>query len=193
MESPFNGLSFLNSRSVLTPGVRRIETVSEAYRDTISAPLWFSFLQTHDLRFSCRRTHNIHTGPNGTPTKVILLNRFSFKESGMKVQNLLVRLALPAALIALLMVGLGTLVSAQENTPPPQSVTIAGTVQSVLGCSGDWQPECEETFLTYSAADDLWMATWDLPAGSYEYKAALNGAWDEDYGLGAEPGGANIP
>ncbi len=83
----------------------------------------------------------------------------------MRVRKLLVRLALPAALIALLAVGLGTRVSAQENTPPPQSVTIAGTVQSALGCSGDWQPECEDTFLTYSAADDLWMATWDLPAG----------------------------
>ena len=83
-------------------------------------------------------------------------------------------------------------VYAQEKTPPPQSVTIAGTIQSVLGCEGDWQPECDKTFLTYNAADDLWMATWDLPAGSYEYKAALNGGWDENYGLGAAPGGDNI-
>ncbi|MCD4686468.1 MAG: pullulanase-type alpha-1,6-glucosidase, partial [Anaerolineae bacterium] len=76
--------------------------------------------------------------------------------------------------------------------PNPDIVAIAGTIQSALGCSGDWQTDCEATYLQYSAADDLWMAIWDLPAGSYEYKAALNGTWDENYGAGAEPGGANI-
>ena len=33
--------------------------------------------------------------------------------------------------------------------------------------------------------------TWELPAGEYEYKAALNGTWDENYGQGGVPGGAN--
>jgi hypothetical protein len=37
------------------------------------------------------------------------------------------------------------------------------------------------------------MATWDLPKGCYEYKAALNAGWDENYGKGAAPGGDNIP
>jgi glycosidase len=32
-----------------------------------------------------------------------------------------------------------------------------------------------------------------VPAGSYEYKATLNDVWDENYGLHAVPGGANIP
>ena len=90
------------------------------------------------------------------------------------------------------MAGLAAFVYAQDNTPPPQSVTIAGTIQSVLGCDGDWQPECDKTFLTYSAANDLWMATWDLPAGNYEYKAALNAGWDENYGQAAAAGGDNI-
>ncbi len=31
------------------------------------------------------------------------------------------------------------------------------------------------------------------PPGSYEYKAALNGTWDENYGTGAAAGGENIP
>jgi hypothetical protein len=26
----------------------------------------------------------------------------------------------------------------------------------------------------------------DLPAGDYEYKAALNGSWDDNYGFNAE-------
>jgi pullulanase len=104
-----------------------------------------------------------------------------------------IHLLILAAVAVLLAVGLGAFVHAQDNTPPPQSVTIAGTIQSVLGCDGDWQPECDKTFLTYNAANDLWMATWDLPAGSYEYKAALNAGWDENYGKGAAAGGDNIP
>jgi pullulanase len=78
---------------------------------------------------------------------------------------------------------------------PPQSVTIAGTVQSVLGCPNDWDPSCETTFMTYDAEDDLWKATFDLPAGEYEYKAALNGGWEVSIGQNGnfESGSANIP
>ncbi len=79
-----------------------------------------------------------------------------------------------------------------EATEQPHMVVMAGTIQSVLGCPGDWQPECEATALTYDVDDDLWQATFDLPAGEYEYKAALNGTWDVNYGLNAEAGGANI-
>ena len=39
----------------------------------------------------------------------------------------------------------------------------------------------------------VWQGTFSLPAGSYEYKAALNNAWDENYGLHAGSNGANIP
>jgi pullulanase-type alpha-1,6-glucosidase len=63
----------------------------------------------------------------------------------------------------------------------------------VLGCSGDWQPDCAATALSYNAAFDLWSARFDLPAGDYEYKVALNGTWDENYGLNATRNGANIP
>ncbi len=78
-------------------------------------------------------------------------------------------------------------------TPPPPRVTLAGNIQALLGCPGDWQPECPETALTFDPVHQLWLATFELPAGDYEYKAALNGTWDENYGAGAEPGGANIP
>ena len=86
---------------------------------------------------------------------------------------------------------------AQRDDPasitPPDTVTIAGTVQPEVGCSGAWDTTCAESKLTYDAANDLWWATFDLPAGSYEYKAALNGSWDDNYGLNAEYYGANIP
>src|SRR3954468_17562806 len=80
-----------------------------------------------------------------------------------------------------------------SHTPNPTSVTIAGSLQSEAGCSGDWQPDCAATHLTYDANDDVWQGTFALPSGSYEYKAALNDSWDENYGLHAQPGGANIP
>ena len=80
-----------------------------------------------------------------------------------------------------------------SHTPAPSSVTIAGSLQSELGCGGDWVPDCAATHLTYDSADDIWQRTFSLPGGSFEYKAALNDAWDENYGLHAQPGGANIP
>ena len=78
-----------------------------------------------------------------------------------------------------------------SHTPNPGSVTIAGSLQSELGCAGDWDPACANTHLTYDSNDDVWQGTWTIPAGSYEYKAALNNAWGESYGL--HGGANNIP
>jgi glycosidase len=83
--------------------------------------------------------------------------------------------------------------TAPAASAEPTSVTIAGSLQSELGCPGDWQPECAVTHLGFDADDDVWQATFALPAGSSEYKAALNGTWDENYGLGAVRDGPNIP
>jgi glycosidase/fibronectin type 3 domain-containing protein len=82
--------------------------------------------------------------------------------------------------------------AAASHTPTPSSVTIAGSLQSELGCPGDWDPGCAATHLDYDANDDVWQKSFTVPAGDYEYKAALNGGWDENYGLHAQPGGANI-
>ena len=79
-----------------------------------------------------------------------------------------------------------------SDTPPPTGVTIAGSLQSELGCAGDWDPACAATGLAYDAGDDAWQATFSLPAGSFEYKAALNGSWTENYGAHAVRDGANI-
>ena len=45
----------------------------------------------------------------------------------------------------------------------------------------------------YDANDDVWQGTFSLSAGSYEYKAPLNDAWTENYGLHAVADGPNIP
>ncbi len=80
-----------------------------------------------------------------------------------------------------------------ENIPPPDSVTIAGSFQTELGCAGTWNTSCPESMLTYDEANDIWLGVFDLPAGDFEYKAALNETWDDNYGLNAEYYGANIP
>ncbi|MEZ4719815.1 MAG: alpha-amylase family glycosyl hydrolase [Caldilineaceae bacterium] len=79
-----------------------------------------------------------------------------------------------------------------DHTTDPTGVTLVGSLQDELGCPGDWQPDCAETALAYDADDDVWTITADLPAGNWEYKVALNGGWDENYGAGAAPGGDNI-
>ncbi len=50
-----------------------------------------------------------------------------------------------------------------DHTPAPTSVTIAGSLQSELGCAGDWDPACAATHLTYDAGDDVWQGTLTLP------------------------------
>ena len=54
-----------------------------------------------------------------------------------------------------------------SHTANPSSVTIAGSLQSELGCPGDWQPDCALTHLAYDARDDVWQRAFALPAGSY--------------------------
>lgn len=81
-----------------------------------------------------------------------------------------------------------------DHTPMPTTVTLVGSLQSELGCPGDWQPECDATHLQPVAGEPgVFRATFTVPAGSFEYKATINEAWDENYGAGGAPGGANIP
>ncbi len=79
-----------------------------------------------------------------------------------------------------------------DHTPDPSSVTIAGSLQDELGCPGDWQQDCVATHLAFDAEDIAWQGTFAIPAGSWEYKAALNDSWDENYGANATQNGPNI-
>ncbi|MFB8146507.1 pullulanase-type alpha-1,6-glucosidase [Microbacterium sp. NPDC056003] len=72
-------------------------------------------------------------------------------------------------------------------------ITLPGSLQSELGCPGDWQPECLATMMFDRNKDGVFQYTTDdLPTGSYEVKVAHNLSWDENYGAGGAPGGANI-
>lgn len=83
--------------------------------------------------------------------------------------------------------------SPDPEPPQPQAVTIAGSLQSELGCPGDWQPDCANTGLAFDAEDRVWQRAFDVPAGDWEYKAPLNGSWDVNFGANGIQNGANIP
>lgn len=88
--------------------------------------------------------------------------------------------------------GVRTVVVGTAAVPQPQSVTVAGDLNDEMGCPGDWQPGCTSAFMALDPADSIWKLTADLPAGRYEFKAAINGSWDENYGQGGARNGTNI-
>ncbi len=75
--------------------------------------------------------------------------------------------------------------------PQPVSVGIAGNLQHVIGCAGDWDPACSASQLILGS-DKVWRQTFNVPAGDWLFKAALNGGWDENYGANTRAGGDNI-
>ena len=102
-------------------------------------------------------------------------------------------------IVLVLLMGLGSVLvgaptaAVADHTSPPSVVALVGSLQSELGCPGDWQPECAQTRLAaVPGSPELWQMTFDVPAGTYSYKVALNNSWDENYGAGGAPGGADI-
>ena len=88
----------------------------------------------------------------------------------------------------------GNAVTTVVVDPPEQElnlVTIPGSHNGEMGCAGDWTPACEAAKLT-KRADGIYAGTFDLPAGDYEYKVAINGSWDVSYGANGDKDGANI-
>ena len=86
-----------------------------------------------------------------------------------------------------------TVTAGSATSPQPAAVTIAGSLQSEVGCSGDWQPDCAASHLAFDASDGVWQGTFNVPAGSWEYKAPIGDTWDENYGANATRNGPNIP
>lgn len=87
------------------------------------------------------------------------------------------------------------LVTATYNAnPQPNAVVVAGSFQTQVGCTADWQPDCDKTRLNYDSNYGGWISdTLLIPQGQWEYKVTLNNSWDENYGQDGIRNGANIP
>jgi len=69
-------------------------------------------------------------------------------------------------------------------------VNLPGSYQDKAGCGAAWDPACEATAMTLGD-DGLYHLTVSLPAGSYEFKVALDGSWAVNYGSDAALNGSN--
>ena len=70
-------------------------------------------------------------------------------------------------------------------------VNVPGSYQAQAGCPGDWQPECAVTAMTLGD-DGLWQSgPFNLTAGDYEFKIALDGSWTTNYGSDGAQDGPN--
>ena len=59
------------------------------------------------------------------------------------------------------------------------NVTLAGTMQTALGCSRDWDEACAASSLTDEGGDGVWTADFDIPAGNHEFKITIDNSWEE--------------
>ncbi|WP_273653979.1 pullulanase-type alpha-1,6-glucosidase [Cellulomonas fimi] len=88
------------------------------------------------------------------------------------------------------LVGTAALVTAAPATAAATSAALVGSLQSELGCTEDWQPACDATELV-PVGDGTFTADFEVPAGTWEYKVALDDAWDASYGV--DGSGDNSP
>lgn len=98
---------------------------------------------------------------------------------------------LAASLTAAALIVTGGVVAIAPAAAAERTFALAGSLQSELGCPDDWQPACAVTELAPTETANIYAAEFEVPAGSYEYKVAVNDAWDESYGLNG--GNDNIP
>ena len=73
----------------------------------------------------------------------------------------------------------------------PVTVSFPGTIAGTLG-GAEWAPS-DPVVQAVNGGNGIWTLSVTLPPGTFEFKAALNGTWDVNYGLGGVAGGDNIP
>jgi arabinogalactan oligomer / maltooligosaccharide transport system substrate-binding protein len=69
-------------------------------------------------------------------------------------------------------------------------VNLPGSYQDQAGCGAAWDPACAATAMT-KGDDGLYRITIQMPAGDWEYKAALDGTWAVSYGSDGTTSGSN--
>jgi len=82
--------------------------------------------------------------------------------------------------------------------PQPDAVSIPGDLNTEMGCSADWAPDCEAAQMTFDPVAGLWTLTVELAVAgdgspvTYQYKAALDRSWTVNYGAGGGFNGSNM-
>ncbi|WP_230192580.1 pullulanase [Paenibacillus sp. CECT 9249] len=86
--------------------------------------------------------------------------------------------------IVALIISLVGIPPAEANANSAQGkVVLAGDLQTELGAAADWDPGATATEMI-PLGDGYYEFTGRLPAGTYEYKVAIDGKWNESYGYG---------
>jgi pullulanase len=94
-------------------------------------------------------------------------------------------------LCLVLLAGVLALTGSAQTALTGKKVILAGTIQEALGGKA-WDPAGEITRMNETASGVFEFVA-PFRAGRYEYKVAVGGSWQENYGLRGEPNGANIP
>ena len=72
-------------------------------------------------------------------------------------------------------------------------VTVPGNYQTALGAPADWDPGDLGSAVTDPDGDGVYTRTvFGLPSGTYRAKVTHGLSWNENYGAGGNPGGADI-
>ncbi len=85
----------------------------------------------------------------------------------------------------------GTKIRALIANPLTGMVNAPGSYQAQAGCPGDWQPECAVTAMTQGDDGKWHSGPFNLTAGDYEVKVALDGSWTTNYGSDGAQDGPN--
>ncbi|MGM7702728.1 alpha-amylase family glycosyl hydrolase [Pseudalkalibacillus sp. Hm43] len=98
----------------------------------------------------------------------------------------------PFLVVMVLLLVMQSLVGMASNDAEAADRTVR--IVGSFGSDGDptfWNPASDEMKMTASERDKYYLKK-VLDAGTYEYKVAINGSWDENYGQNGEAGGQNM-
>ncbi len=81
--------------------------------------------------------------------------------------------------------------SSAQTALTDKKVVLAGSIQEALGGKA-WDPSGDITRMT-EVSSGVFEFVAAFPKGKWEYKVAVGGTWDENYGKSGEKAGQNIP
>ncbi|MDY0908369.1 pullulanase-type alpha-1,6-glucosidase [Microbacterium sp. CFBP9034] len=98
-----------------------------------------------------------------------------------------------AIVAAVALILTGGLVAVAPAAAADHTYALVGSLQTELGCPADWAPECAATELAPTDTAGIYAAQFEVPAGSYTYKVALDDGWALNYGADGVLDGKDIP